>query len=520
MAGLIAVQPASAAAAGCGQVITTSVTLSANVGPCPGDGITIGANNITLDLGGHTVTGARTRLPSGDAAGIRLSGRSGVTVRRGTVTGFDAGVVVSGGSANSITGLSVQDNVSSANMGPPDPFGTPTFTANLGDGIAVINSARNSIVRNVVRANGIYDNISVLGAGSDDNTVQSNAVTGAPGAGLTGLNTVGMGILLDAAVDSPVQSRTSLYRNKVLSNIIERNANSGIFNSSNVNGVIYGNTVRSNGFAGNNQNSAVYLSADPGLDHTTNMLVQKNLVIGNSFIGIDTSAVDTRPTGGNKILDNTVARNGYYADGHQPEGGGIGAGTSAVVQGNTVIGNIGTGVDAGPGQDNLIADNTVTDNIHEGIVLAGTSNNYVLRNRVHRNTQSGIGVIFSHGAKPNVIRDNDASDNMAAPTFWANFYLPPYTLGADLIDISENAVLNDPPVFDCGTDIWFGNKWGSGGYFPPCVTAGGSGPPNRMRPSAPQGSAAAQQAGPAGKPELRPPQPQPRPHLQRHPAGR
>ncbi len=178
MFGAPAVRSATVGTVSCGQVITRSTTLTADVGPCRGDGLIIRADGITLDLGGHTVLGARTQTPAGNAAGIRLVAGTGVTVRHGTVTGFDGGVVIDGGSANTLTRLVVRDNVSSAN---PDLANPPTFTAELGDGIVVIGSGGNHIERNVVRANGIYDNIAVLGAGSDHNTIAGNEVDVASG---------------------------------------------------------------------------------------------------------------------------------------------------------------------------------------------------------------------------------------------------------------------------------------------------------------------------------------------------
>ncbi|MEN3315803.1 MAG: hypothetical protein V7605_2037, partial [Acidimicrobiaceae bacterium] len=50
MSGLTMSVPAAAAATiHCGSVITASTTLQADVGPCPKDGLTITASNITLD---------------------------------------------------------------------------------------------------------------------------------------------------------------------------------------------------------------------------------------------------------------------------------------------------------------------------------------------------------------------------------------------------------------------------------------------------------------------------------------
>ncbi|MDP9366755.1 MAG: hypothetical protein M3Q03_00525, partial [Chloroflexota bacterium] len=102
----------------CGDVITKSTTLVADIGPCPADGITIGADNIRLNLNGHTISGT-PGVGDGNAAGIRLPFRTGVTItghpgnsgKTGTVTGFDGGVFVNGGSGNTVENLVVRDNI-------------------------------------------------------------------------------------------------------------------------------------------------------------------------------------------------------------------------------------------------------------------------------------------------------------------------------------------------------------------------------------------------------------------------
>src|SRR4051794_23608464 len=59
MAGAVLAAPASASAATleCGSIVTASTTLRADLVDCPGDGLVIGADNITLDLKGHTLDG-------------------------------------------------------------------------------------------------------------------------------------------------------------------------------------------------------------------------------------------------------------------------------------------------------------------------------------------------------------------------------------------------------------------------------------------------------------------------------
>ncbi|HEX3542546.1 MAG TPA: hypothetical protein VHT75_19110, partial [Acidimicrobiales bacterium] len=55
LAGAPAAQAASTVV--CGQTITASVTLTADLGPCLGDGLVVTASNVTLNLNGHTITG-------------------------------------------------------------------------------------------------------------------------------------------------------------------------------------------------------------------------------------------------------------------------------------------------------------------------------------------------------------------------------------------------------------------------------------------------------------------------------
>ena len=150
----------------CGVEITRDTTLPADL-TCPrGPALVVTADGVTLDLGGHVVSGEPDdpRHVEGGAAGpgILLRGVRGVTVRNGTVQGFQAGVLVEGGSANVVEGLTVQDN-----LGTPD--------GELGDGIVVNESRGNRVEGNVVRRNGPFSGIS-LGLRAHENEVRDNMV--------------------------------------------------------------------------------------------------------------------------------------------------------------------------------------------------------------------------------------------------------------------------------------------------------------------------------------------------------
>jgi hypothetical protein len=86
---------APAATLACGDTVTQDTVLDADV-VCtnPADiGLVIGADNITLQLAHHTVQGAGATT-SGASFGITDDGtvHTGVTIRGGTVSGFDTGI--------------------------------------------------------------------------------------------------------------------------------------------------------------------------------------------------------------------------------------------------------------------------------------------------------------------------------------------------------------------------------------------------------------------------------------------
>src|SRR3954468_24345129 len=86
--------PAAARAAdpACGATITSSTRLRADVVNCPGDGLVIGADGITLDLGRSTLSGAGTA--------IVLAGHRGVIITGGTIRGFATGVALDNADGN------------------------------------------------------------------------------------------------------------------------------------------------------------------------------------------------------------------------------------------------------------------------------------------------------------------------------------------------------------------------------------------------------------------------------------
>ena len=176
--GLGVADVAGATVLACGQTITQSTTLSANVGPCSADGIIVGADNITLNLNGFQVFGTPN---AGDGAGVKVQARTGVTVTQGTVTNFDGGVVILGGSNNTVSYVNARDNIgaSAGHQG--------AALTQYGDGILVQGSSGNRILYNRTDNNGPYSGIGLITGDPDhpaippalanNNLVQGNTVT-------------------------------------------------------------------------------------------------------------------------------------------------------------------------------------------------------------------------------------------------------------------------------------------------------------------------------------------------------
>ncbi len=154
----------SSASIKCGAMITTNTVLTANIGPClNGNGLNVKANNITIDLNGHKVTGSHGSVPlaTKEQVGINLDHVSHVTLQHGTVDLFDAGVTIHGGSHNTVSHVAAKKNV---NVNLLEP--TVTTSCNFGDGIVADASNYNLITHDSASGDGPYDGITLVNASS------------------------------------------------------------------------------------------------------------------------------------------------------------------------------------------------------------------------------------------------------------------------------------------------------------------------------------------------------------------
>lgn len=283
----------------CGTVITTSTTLTHSVGPCTGDGLIIGADNITLDLNGHTIHGI-PQLPQADGllgggAGVLIQDRTGVTVTGGplnasnepvgTIEHFDGGVVIVGGGSHTVSDLNIRDNV-----------GAPQGLSAWGEGVGLWQSNDNTIKGNTVSRNGPWAGIGLYGDlqanGSDNNTVENNTVTDD---GLVLANQQ-IGIRVE-----PYSSHNTIHNNTVSGSTLDGIA---LFLGAEHN-TLTDNVVT------NNDRDGIHLwwrsqgAANPPVpeDGATNTTVEGNTVCDNGRDGLWVGSTD------NTISDNTVGKN-------------------------------------------------------------------------------------------------------------------------------------------------------------------------------------------------------------------
>jgi parallel beta-helix repeat protein len=97
------VQAAQGVHVDCGDTITADTRLANDLVDCPGIGIVIGADDITLDLAGHTIDGDGLA----DFEGVSNVGHDGVAIEGGSIRDFVEGVAVLFAADSSVRDLSL-----------------------------------------------------------------------------------------------------------------------------------------------------------------------------------------------------------------------------------------------------------------------------------------------------------------------------------------------------------------------------------------------------------------------------
>jgi parallel beta-helix repeat protein len=303
---------APAAHIGCGDRVTRDVRLDSDLVNCPGNGLMVAADGVTIDLGGHVVDG--TGRGTGVLNGQWGDGHRDIAIRNGTVRGFRTGVR-SGARGTRVSRV--------------------TVTRNAAGGI-VLRSRACRVERSVVTNNAYGHGIFVGGASQC--RIVRNRIAGHLGAGIQASRSRGHVIERNKVADNRqagiLLAGTAGVR--VARNTVHSNAGPGIwlFDGATANEVL------ENTLAANDRGIAITLGG------------AANRIEGNSVSGSRETGIRLAETGaGNRITANLVALSGG-------DGIGISASPQAVVLGNSSHDNRDDGIDIGDSQVTLSANVT------------------------------------------------------------------------------------------------------------------------------------------------------------------
>jgi parallel beta-helix repeat protein len=432
----IGISSASGAPLQCGDVVTQDTTLSTDLVDCPGDGLVIGADDVKLDLNGHTIDGDNQAANFPGDQGVNISGGfDRVRVVNGTVQQFDSGVRLDRSDDSRIEQLTSSANHIGLNIldSAGDVVLDTVLTANLGDGLRLshgdqasirgnrvdgngigidsLNSSRDAIDRNVITHN--LAGLDLRG-GCDDNQLTRNTVTDNQHAGITVIG------------DDNVVSANTAARNE-----------QGVV-------VIGDRTLLTRNAASNNRDSGFFVFVSK---HTS---LVANVASNNSDTGID-----LRPgfNDGSRVERNRTNTNGL-------DGIAVEDSKDVTIVANVSSGNgtrhpgiTGVGILIFSADDASVTRNTTRANGFAGIDVRGAARTSLLKNVSRDNLVDGIGIDSSSSGS--VLQSNSADANgddgidvnSPAATLTAN-------VANDNVDLGIEA---EPGVTDGGKNKASGN---------------------------------------------------------------
>ncbi len=335
--------------------ITENYTLASDMA-FPDSGFIIEADNITLDLNGHTITGRYAPNPpiGPTSFGILLSRHTGVTIKNGTIQGFSYGLFVDSSNNNLVDGI--------------------TLTRNADAGLYIVSSD-NNIVEDVVSENN--GNVGLGGAGimlveSNNNTIQNVVST----------DNKMLGIEILGFNDYPVN-------NIVKDSVISGNREWGLLLIHVSNSTISGNLID-----GNVMGIPRLLPLPPAglaLINSISNIISDNNIRGNMVAGVSLNGSNS-----NSILNNQIQSN-------MSPGVTLGNSDDNIILNNRIHKNMGNGIIVGAPEpfmmstNNLFIGNNLTDNngrysIHDLSTGSGTSGtaNYYENNRGETSLPDGL----------------------------------------------------------------------------------------------------------------------------------
>ena len=322
----------------CGETLTTSVVLTTNL-DCTGTALTIGAPDLTVDLGSHTVTGAGGQ---GAVADLRYPD---LTVEHGTIRG---GLTVDPSFAKVdqvtvdtalLTGRNITVENSTVTKVHFDSTNGSLINTTVGSGGATVGGG-SAFVTDCRFIDG--GGLGFQGSGGGFAVVTNNTFVGG-GLGFTqsdeemvsGNTFTGSGIILKESASAVIEN------NRITG------APSGIIvgDISTTNDVITGNTFTDDTFG------VQVLEDDLGFFAGTR-------ITGNNFTDDDAAGIDIEANTSTTSANVTISKNTFTSDGHRPGG-------AVDPHGHPV--EDGVHIDVPAASDLLISDNNTRDDAAYGI---------------------------------------------------------------------------------------------------------------------------------------------------------
>jgi parallel beta-helix repeat protein len=361
---LVSSVPAAAKAAPgtpkCGDTLTHSVRLTADLTDCLADGLVIGAAGIIVDLNGHTIDGTVTQATDCDvatapAAGISAGGYDGLTIKNGTIqqfaAGFNAGSDTEGMADSTLHDLTVRDNrFGGITLGSGQPLnndnrivGNDVYGNGCLDGITLNNGRGNVVAHNRSHDNGGGITICC----SDNNVVRDNEV----------LDNANNGIAVLFGAHGTVVRENHVARNSNDIVVFEASGNSITRNRATdavvcadcglptgygigIAGGSDGNVVSGNSVARTQQDGIRIIDLDPA--DSANPVPNRTQVRGNIVRGAGADGILVDAAANGTVLERN------YAFGAGDDGIHVDSAASALT-GNRAFFNHDLGIDAVPG---------------------------------------------------------------------------------------------------------------------------------------------------------------------------
>ncbi len=194
--------------ASCGQVITRNVTLLKDI-ECPGVGMIVGKDGITINLNNHRLSLANntdtSRIPEVEEIGILVPGQKNITIRGpGAITGFDKAIEFAGSGRGYVSDIKLTDNNIGLSLKASDEVTIyRSFIAGNTIGIASQSSKQGLIINNQLSQN---TNEGIVIMDSNHFVIGANSLIGNGNIGLfldvsSFNNTISSNNILNHAVD-------------------------------------------------------------------------------------------------------------------------------------------------------------------------------------------------------------------------------------------------------------------------------------------------------------------------------